>query len=129
MGNKCDRCRKYEKCIALYNKHYCFDCYTRPRYRDTDVIVYEICFECNKKVCEPYCCNGLKYCNSFNYNMLKFIDYSIIEKKCIRIDICSFYDTIYCQICEHKIKDYGYLSTFHHCFIPIKNKYMNVNIL
>lgn len=36
---------------------------------------------------------------------------------------------INCRICKTNVLNEHSINTFHYCFIPINNKYMNVNIL
>lgn len=83
------------------------------------------CFKCNKITNSVYYVNGLYYCNINDFS----VEFSKIEEKYTDINDYpyNFYDN--CKICSYKIKSKRGIRTFHHCSIPINNKYMNVNIL
>ena len=90
------------------------------------------------KVCKNVVC---KYCYKIYYNQaIKWDNTCMI---CLQSDLTSTIDHVFymhnmkiqvipCKYCNKKdvlyknTKDYYYK---HHCVIPIKNKYMNINIL
>lgn len=83
------------------------------------------CLNCNQNTIYPFNINNLYYCTNCVYRIK-----SILESKYTTLLGSRTYG-IYerCNICGKFIKSPSYIITFHHCFIPIKNKYMNVNVL
>lgn len=96
------------------------------------------CFYCNKKIhyylIKRYgldictiCCGWSNY-EKLNKCIVCHVNYlftdTVCSKKCYTRYKNSIYDDNRCFLCS-KVSDYSY---FHHCNIPIKSKYMNVNI-
>lgn len=126
MGNRCYNCANF---VNIGSHDYCISCYYDRSNIWNIKIPDDICFVCNKNNYCPWYINGLKYCSNYDCHIQKYIKLSILEQKHKKIYIRTVSNISCCSICEHKIEEIGYLSTFHHCFIPIKNKYINVNIL
>ena len=91
--------------------------YSGGRYRENLYISfnYSLCYVCNRihNSYNSYCCESCQNYskNHSNYGNLWRVDY-------------------YCIYCyKHVLKDNRYYSMCHHCINPIKNKYMNVNVL
>ena len=78
------------------------------------------------------------YCNGIGYSVTVYHDLSInichwcLNKLCYGCLEKCISSWLYCKSCQAKkyiLCNKCLMNCLHHCNIPIKNKYMNINVL
>ena len=93
------------------------------RAREAKRLVMEKCFYCNKYSRDINIRYNLKICFKCSYNICLICHENTKHLYCKKCEIIWDKCDLYCNMCDI------YNIYIHNCIIPIKNKYMNINIL